>query len=122
MDPVSLVVGALAAGASAGLSDTAKSAIGDLYARVRSRLTGRPAGVIALEEHATDPDTWAAPLAKELEASDVEGDAELLALAQQVMAQIDPTGSQAGKYIVNLAGARGVQVGDHNTQTNTFDD
>jgi hypothetical protein len=32
----------------------------------------------------------------------------------------DPTGASAGKYNVNLAGARGVQVGERNTQTNYF--
>jgi hypothetical protein len=38
MDPVSLVAGALAAGASQGL---AESAIGDLYRRLKRRLAGR---------------------------------------------------------------------------------
>ena len=122
MDPVSLIVGALAAGVSGGVSDATKALIGDLYTRVKTRLSGRRIGETALEQHATDPDTWAAPLSKELEAASAGQDPDLVALAQQVMAHIDPSGSQAGKYIVNLTDARGVQVGDHNTQTNTFND
>jgi len=75
MDPVSLVVGALAAGVSGGLSDTTKALIGDLYARIKTRLAGRPAGQAALEEYATDPDAWATPLANELAATDPGADA-----------------------------------------------
>jgi hypothetical protein len=37
-----------------------------------------------------------------------------------LLALLDPTGTRAGKYMVDLRGAQGVQVGDHNTQTNTF--
>jgi hypothetical protein len=40
--------------------------------------------------------------------------------AQQLMALLDAAGRQSGKYLVDLRGAQGVQVGDHNTQTNTF--
>jgi hypothetical protein len=122
VDPVSLIVGALAAGASAGLSDTTKTLIGDLYTKVKTRLADRPAGQMALEQHAGDSDTWTTPLSKELAATDPGPDAELVAQAERVMAQVDPGGSRAGKYIVNLTNATGVQVGDHNTQTNTFND
>jgi len=33
---------------------------------------------------------------------------------------IDLPGARAGKYDVQVHGGQGVQVGDHNTQTNTF--
>ena len=36
------------------------------------------------------------------------------------MALVDAAGSQSGKYTVDVRGSQGVQVGDHNTQTNTF--
>ena len=32
----------------------------------------------------------------------------------------DPSGASTGKYTINLAGAQGVQVGDHNQQKNVF--
>jgi len=33
---------------------------------------------------------------------------------------VDPEGTDAGKYRVDVRGAQGVQIGDHGTQTNTF--
>lgn len=39
---------------------------------------------------------------------------------RQVLVSLDPPGAQAGKYVVDLREAKGVQVGDHNTQTNHF--
>ncbi|MGI9000936.1 MAG: hypothetical protein ACR2GH_04650 [Pseudonocardia sp.] len=35
-------------------------------------------------------------------------------------AGVDEAGSQGGKYRVDLRGAQGVQVGEHNAQTMTF--
>ncbi|WP_340682653.1 hypothetical protein [Amycolatopsis coloradensis] len=43
-----------------------------------------------------------------------------MATALKVLELTDPDGAQAGKYRVLLHGNKGVQVGDHNTQTNTF--
>jgi hypothetical protein len=36
------------------------------------------------------------------------------------MRLVDEAGSAAGKYQVVVHGSHGVQVGDHNTQHNTF--
>ena len=33
---------------------------------------------------------------------------------------VDEAGARAGKYTVDVRGARGVQVGDHNRQDNVF--
>jgi hypothetical protein len=71
MDPVTLIVTALAAGASAGvidaLKDNAKDAAKAAYARlrglVRKRVAGNPGAELALTEHEADPENWAAPLA-----------------------------------------------------------
>lgn len=82
MDPVSLVAGALAAGASQGL---AESAIGDLYRRLKARLGGRSP-------------------------ADADLDDETVALAQQILTMVD------------LRGAKGVQVGDHGVQVNVAAD
>jgi hypothetical protein len=34
----------------------------------------------------------------------------------------DAAGPRAGKYVVDVRGSQGVQVGDHNTQDNVFHD
>ena len=44
----------------------------------------------------------------------------LVAAAKAVMDLVDAAGARAGKYNVTIHGGQGIQIGDHNTQTNTF--
>ena len=124
MDPVTLIVTALAAGAASALQDGASSAVKDAYARVKAlvkkRFANRPKGELVLAEHQAAPQTWGAPLAAELSAAGADGDAELVAAAQALMNLVDEAGSRSGKYAVTVRDSQGVQVGDRNTQTNTF--
>ena len=124
MDPVTLVVAALAAGAASALQDGASSAVKDAYARLKAlvqrRFADRPKGELVLAEHQAAPQTWQAPLAAELSAAGADGDADLVAAAQALMNLVDEAGARAGKYAVTVRDSQGVQVGDHNTQTNTF--
>jgi len=130
MDPITLIVTALAAGASAGaldaLKDNAKEAAAAAYGRlhdlVRRRFHGNAGAELILAEHQADPQTYAAPLAKKLAEADAAGDTDLLAAARAFMDLIDQAGTRAGKYNVTITGSRGVQVGDHGFQVNTFND
>jgi hypothetical protein len=123
MDPVTLILTALTAGAALGVKDTA-SAAEDAYqslkALVKRRLAGRPDGELLLARYEGAPQTWGAPLASELTAAGADADTDLVAAAQIVMRLTDPSGSLARKYNVDVSGSHGVQVGDHNTQTNIF--
>lgn len=122
MEPVALIVTALAAGAGAGVKDTASSAVKDAYeglkAMVKGRFAGRPDAELILASHETAPDTWERPLAAQLAAMGV--DAELVAAAQTLMELTDAAGTRAGKYAVDNRRSQGVQVGDYNVQHNTF--
>ena len=124
MDPVTLIVTALAAGAAQGLTDAATTAVRDAYqslkTKVAARLVGTPTQEIILAEHAKDPDTWKAPLTAALTDTGAVTDPTVVEAAQRLMALLDNAGTRTGKYTVDLRGAQGVQVGDHNTQTNTF--
>lgn len=124
VDPISLIVAALAAGAAAGLSDTASTAVQDAYTGlrelVRRRFAGRAAAEVALAEHESAPEVWQAPLAAELEKAEAGADEAMVAAAQRVMAIVDEAGARSGKYAVDLRGAQGVQVGDGNLQVNSF--
>ena len=124
MDPVTLIVTALAAGAASALQDGTSAAVKDAYMRlraaVRNRLAGRPDGELVLARHEAAPQTWQAPLTEELSESGAGDDAGLTAAAQALMELLDAAGSKAGKYAVVVSGSQGVQVGDRNTQTNTF--
>jgi len=124
MDPITLIVAALAAGASLGITDTASSAIKDAYAAlkvlVRKRLGGRPEAELVLAKHEQAPQTWRAPLMAELDEAGAGRDADLVAAAEALMHLVDEAGARAGKYTVDVRGAQGVQIGDRNTQRNMF--
>ena len=124
MDPVALIVAALAAGAVAGAESTATEAVKDAYAGlkglVRQRLAGRESGEAALARHENEPEQAAEVLEAELVAAGARDDAVLLEAVRRLLVELDPAGDRAGKYTVDLRGAQGSQVGDHNVQTNTF--
>jgi hypothetical protein len=124
MDPITLIVTALAAGAASALQDATSSAVKDAYARltarVKKRLAAQPDGDLVLARHESAPQAWEGPLAAELSAAGAGDDPELVATAQALMSLVDEAGSRSGKYAVAIRDSQGVQVGDHNTQTNTF--
>jgi hypothetical protein len=74
-----------------------------------------------LAEHEAAPHTWETPLAAELTAAGAAGDVDLLTAAQALLSLVDEAGSRSGKYVVTVRDSQGVQVGDRNTQTNTFE-
>lgn len=120
MDPVSLIVGALAAGVSA----TGKNAVQDAYEALKrlvaARLAGRRPAEVALAEHEVDPGTWHQPLTKAVAESGAAADEAIVAAAQRVMALVDVPGTAAGRYTVDLRSAQGVQLGESNQQVNLF--
>ena len=124
VDPVTLVVTALAAGGALGLKDTASAAVQDAYGSLKvlvtRRLAGQRDGELVLARHEEAPRAWEGPLVAELTAAGAADDADLITAAQALMALIDETGSRAGKYRVQAQGSQGVQIGDHNTQHNIF--
>jgi hypothetical protein len=124
VDPVSVIATALAAGAAAGVQDTASAAVKDAYARLRGLvgrwLAGKPDAEVVLGRHADAPQTWQAPLEALLADAEVARDPEVVEAAQALLALVDQAGARAGKYRVDLRGAQGVQVGDGNVQSNTF--
>jgi hypothetical protein len=124
MDPVTLIVMALAAGAASAPQEDAKVAVKAAYARLRDilkrRFSGRQVGELALAEHEAALAMWEPQLRAELAATGAENDPDLVDAAQALLSLVDPAGARSGKYYVSIRGSQGVQVGDHNTQTNTF--
>lgn len=106
MDPVTLIVAALAAGASKGFTDAAGQAVKDAYASLKKlvlhKVSGTPSGAVAVQEHEVDPDTWQAPVTKLLAESGAGNDQTLVGAAKRLMELLDPAGAQAGKYVVNI--------------------
>ena len=124
MDPITLIVTALAAGAVLGVKDVASTAVKDAYnglkALVKKRFAGRPDAELVLAKYENAPDTWQAPLTAELEQAGADQDAALVTAAQALRSLVDEAGTRAGKYTVDVRGAQGVQVGDKNYQRNVF--
>lgn len=124
MDPVTLIVTALASGAGSGLKDAASSAVTDAYNGLKAltgrALAGRKKGELVLAEHEQAPEVWEKPLAEELRAAGAADDADLVAAAELLMSLLDAAGTAAGKYRVVVQNSRGVQVGDYNTQNLNF--
>ena len=124
MDPITLIVTALAAGAALGVTDTASSAVMDAYAGLKAlvgkRFAGRPDAELVLTKYEKAPETWQAPLMAELAEAEAARDRDLVAAAETLMSLVDRAGARAGKYTVDVRGAQGVQIGDHNRQDNVF--
>jgi hypothetical protein len=124
MDPITLIVTALAAGAALGAQDTVSAMVKDAYAGlkvlVRKRLGGRPGAELVFAEHEQAPETWQALLMVELAETGADGDRDLIAAAQALLDLISEADGRTGKYAVDVRGAQGVQIGDHNRQDNVF--
>ena len=107
MDPLTLILTALVAGAAAGSQAFATNAIKDTYTGlkdlIKRKFAGKPSAEVALTEHETDPKTWEAPLKKALEQEHIDQDRAILQKAQELLDQIEaqPGGKQ---HIMNAVG------------------
>lgn len=122
MEPAEVVVQALVTGAGAGLGGTASAAVADGYSALKHalvrRLTGRHRALSLLEtidNGGERTDT----MVHELSLTGAVDDG-ILAAAQHLLTLADPEGTRSGQYRVDLRQARGVQVGNGNTQNNNF--
>jgi hypothetical protein len=124
MEPITLMVAALVAGAAAALqdsaSDTLKSAYASLKSLLKRRLGGDALAQSVIDEHAQEPEVWARPLEARLVAAGVAEDEEIIRAAHEVLRLADPEGARSGKYNVQISGSQGVIVGDDATVTQNF--
>ncbi|MEV0397454.1 hypothetical protein [Polymorphospora rubra] len=115
---IELILAALAAGATAGATSVATTAVQDTYnalrAAIRERLPFREAEL--LDAHEVESDAWRVDLAEALAEVGASSDQEILRTARELLVL---TGS-GSSYQLDLREAKGVQVGDGNTQHNTF--
>jgi hypothetical protein len=131
VDPVTLIVAALVAGASSGLKDTAGAAVKDAYAElkllVRKYFGGDPSparspvedGVAAIERN---PRADVSALHAALQRSGAGEDAALVRAAAELLTRADPAGAALGKYRVSISGGKGIVVGNEGTVSMTFND
>lgn len=128
MDPITLIVTALTAGASAGAIDglkedirePAKAAYGRLRDLAMRCFRGNASAEVILMEHQADPETYKAALAKKFAEAGAGKDPHLVAAAKVLMELVDQDGVKSGKYNVMMEDSKGVQIGDGNLQVNKF--
>jgi hypothetical protein len=112
MDPVTLIVSALVAGAASAAQDAVSNAVKDAYSGLKTllqrRFQGKSAAETVLAEAETDPDTWERPLAKAV--AEHGSDQEVLALAQQLLQLLQSQQSAPSSHVV-ASGDRSVAIG-----------
>ena len=106
MDPITLIVTALVQGAAKAATEVAPDAYKGLRELLRKRFAGKPAAEMVLEEHASNPQTYEAPLRKQLEEAVLAEDPEVLALARQLLEQLGAPSATPGIEIGR--GAKGI--------------
>ena len=115
MDPVTLIVAAVAAGASAGLGDVVSQSVKDGYAGLKALLLRRldnEKAVETLADFESDPETYEKPLAKKLREAGADTDEEILRASEELLKQPEAAAVRA-KYNVTVQGGKVGIIGDH---------
>lgn len=121
MEPLSLIMAALVAGAAKAAGDAAPDAYQGLKALIKRKFGGEPKAEMVLEEHESDPETYEAPLKKKLLEAGADRDEEILAAARKLLDEMESKDSTPGSFQTTFQGeVKGAQVGNRNQQTNTF--
>jgi len=124
MDPVSMVLAALSAGAIAATKDTASQAVKDAYAGLKAlakkRFAGKPQAEMALAEYENDPDTWQKPLQRSLVETGADQDEALVQQGQQGLKLVNPQLASKSKYNVQIGEGKGIIIGDNAQVTQTY--
>lgn len=105
MDPVTLILSALATGAAKAAGDAAPDAYKALRELIKRKFASKPQAEMVLEEHEKDPETYEVPLKKKLVEVEADKDEEILKKAQELLDKIKE--QPGGQEIINQ------------TQTNT---
>ncbi len=90
MEPISLIIAALVAGATKAASNVAPDAYKGLKALIKRKFAGEPKAEMVLEEHETDPETYEAPLKKKLAEAGADKDEEIINKAESLLKQLKP--------------------------------
>jgi hypothetical protein len=127
MDPVTLILTALTAGAAASVKDTASAAIKDSYtglkALIQRKFEGKPKAQAALIDYEEDPETYEKPLKKALIEIQLDQERDILEAAQNVMNFVQPQQAAMGKFAIqNTGNVQGQVIGDNANVTQHFGD
>jgi len=129
MEPVSLIIAALGAGAIAATKETAGTAVKDAYQVLKTLIKQKfveqgqddDSNIVDKHEKKLDSEAFKVLLKEELINLGVDRDEIIIKAAQELLKQEKPEESAAGKYNTVFQGeVKGIQIGDRNQQENTF--
>lgn len=118
MDPVTLIVTALIAGAAAGGQEAATAAVRDAYTTIRnavSRKSGATEALSAIESAEPVGTPQVAAIESVVAQSDAVNDIEVKSAAQQLLSLLPAKEIDKARFVFN-----GNQFGDGNTMNNSF--
>lgn len=125
MDPITLILTALAAGATASIKDTSGQAIKDSYnglkALIQRKFRDQPKAQTVFVDYQDDPETYEKPLKKALMEAQVDQEKDIIEAAQKVMTLVQPQQAAMSKYNVQITGnVQGYAQGDKQQVTMHF--
>lgn len=110
MDPITLILAAVAAGAAVIAKEAVSAATKDAYnalkARIRHKFEDKPNAEIALIGYEQNPKEWETPFRDALIEVTAQQDEEIIKAAQKVMSHVNTQQipSDIQQYIVNIGG------------------
>jgi hypothetical protein len=124
MEPTTtLILAALAFGASEVASEMIKDSYGALKGLVQRRFAGNEKAETALALYEQDPDAGEGQLKELLGETGANLDAEIIKASQALLVQVNPQLAASGKYNVQITGkVQGYVQGDHANVTMNFND
>lgn len=123
MEPVSLVLAALAIGGQAVAGEVVADAYESLKGYVKRKFSGDPEAEMVLARHKEQPEVWEAPLREALVRHGADSDDEIITAARQVMTHVNPQQASTGKYNTQITGGvKGLVQGDNAQVNMSFND
>jgi hypothetical protein len=126
MEPVTTaILAAIAAGATTGIADTAKNAIGDVYAGLkellRRKFNGESKILEAVDRLEADPESagWKETVGKEATKAGANQDQDLIAAAEAVLAKLKELPTEQQQHIQTAIGSYIAQADRGGTATVT---
>jgi hypothetical protein len=116
MEPISLILAALVAGATAATKDTAGAAVKDAYegfkALIKKKFEKDALAQAMVEAKPEDIKQSEVLLRNKITEAGIDQDVEILKAAAEILRKEDPQGEEEGKYRINVQGDIKGIVGD----------
>lgn len=127
MEPIAMILTALASGTAAAAKETVSEAVKDAYhglkALIQRKFADKPDAELVLTKYEQKPEVWAAPLREALTEAAADRDEAIIKAAQKLMTLATPQHAAVSKYQVDIAGSvQGFVQGDNAQVTMTFAD